>query len=519
MPLNPLLGAAPLAEEDHVWTLIKSYEETCRNLRELRAQILSLQAQESVLETKRISIHSFLAVVSRPARDMVFATSDIMERIFAYAVRPTAEDETDHAFYSEDVRRSDVYPVVLVIARVCSLWRATALHTPSLWQRIVFSGWGQAPEADSSCASFRLRFWLRQSFPLPLTIGWNDDKSSYDASHSSQDSEHSEKPATWVMSLFDALAAHSTRWQAAWLRIPFSEYRPYFPLDLLNLRDLHLHNIGDDSIPVLGTMPSLRTLTLSGWDVCEEVFPWQQLRSLHIFTDMEISHQTVQSCHNLERLYIYMGSEIAPFDIDRATELPSLRHLSIYFPLEYIPFAFLNLSALESLTIHLSDDNIPLAKDLVEFFERCLRLRTLQINFHQLEFQDDTPSPHFFAHPLLDSRILSCVLKCLTIGRLTEQFSALEEVHIDITSKREEVPALPIESVAFTALRLASLDTQELSLRFVWLHIPATFIEPLSHVLGSSSKLHVSSTSLDFNDTGANNFMDGDLLLPSVGDP
>ncbi|KAH8818968.1 hypothetical protein DL96DRAFT_1622564 [Flagelloscypha sp. PMI_526] len=532
MPLNPLLGAAPLAEEDHVWTLIKSYEETCRNLRELRAQILSLQAQESVLETKRISIHSFLAMASRPARDMVFATSDIMERIFAYAIRPTAEDKMEDAFYTKTIRHSNAYPVVLAIAGVCRLWRATAIHAPSLWQRIVFSGWREAPETDSSCASLRLRFWLRRSFPLPLTIDWNDDESSDDASRSSEDSYHYVKPAAWVMSLFNSLVAHSTRWQAASFRIPFSDYCPSFPLDLLNLKDLHLHNLGDDSIPVLGRMPSLRSLALSGWDVCEKVFPWQQLRSLHIFTTDVISHQAIQACHSVERLYINMGDYIPPFDIGHTTELPSLRHLSIFFPLEFVPFAFLNLGALEILTVRLSDDDIPVVSDSVEFFERCLRLSTLQINFHKLNSQGDTPFTSLFCSSTvrilklkltrllgLDSCILSCALQYLTLDHLAEQFSALEEVHIDITSDREDDHALSIESVAFTALKLATIDTQKPSLRSVWLHIPASFIESLSHVLKSSSKLHVSSTSLDFDDIGANSFMDGDLLLPDAEDP
>ncbi|KAH8818962.1 hypothetical protein DL96DRAFT_1820313 [Flagelloscypha sp. PMI_526] len=529
MPSNSLPGATPLDGEDPVWTLIKSYEETCRSLHKLRAQILSLQAQETVLEAKRISVYSILALVSRPARDMVFATSDIMERIFAYAVRPTAEDEREDAFYSPTVRGSDVYPVVLAIAGVCSLWRATTIHTPSLWQRISFSGWEKAARTDLSCASFRLRAWLRRSFPLPLTVDWNDEDFSIlsdDGSHSSDNSHHSNWSGSCTTSLFESLAAHSTRWQAARLRIPFPEYSSSFPLALPNLKHLHLSNTGEGSIPILGSMPLLRNLALSGWEVSEEAFPWQQLTSFRIFNDVGIPRRAIQACHSLQRLYIDMVGNVAPFDIDQVTNFSSLCHLDLRFPLELVPLAFLNLSALNSMTVSFSGDDLPQGQVSVEFFERCSNLSILQIAFDEIDSPTDTLFTSIFCSstvrilklkltPLmgLDSRTISGVLKCLTISHLTEKFSALEEVHIDVISAREDAHALAIESVAFTALRLVSPDVQQPSLRSVCLHIPETLIEPLSHVLGSSSRLHVSSTPLDFDDRGINYFIDGDLLL------
>ncbi|KAH8824786.1 hypothetical protein DL96DRAFT_1817435 [Flagelloscypha sp. PMI_526] len=532
MPWNSLPGATPLDGEDPVWTLIKSYEETCRNLRELRAQIFSLQAQETVLEAKRISVYSILALISRPARDMVFATSDIMERIFFYAVHPTIENEIEDAFYSRTVRHSDAYPGVLAIVRVCSRWRATAIHTPSLWQRIRFRGWKKAAKTDISCASFRLRAWLRRSFPLPLTVDWNHEDFSHffhDASHSSDDSHHSDQSASWTMSLFESLAAHSTRWQAAKLRIPFPEYSSSFPLALPNLQHIHLNNIGDGPIPNLGSMPLLRNLALSGLEVSEEAFPWQQLTSLRIFNDTGIARQAIQACRSLERLYIDMVGYVAPFDIDQVTNFSSLRHLSIRYPLELVPFAFLNLSALDSIAVFFTDDDLPQEQVSVEFFERCSNLSILQINFDEVESPNDTLFTTIFRSSTvrtlklkltrvlgLDGRIISRVLRCLTINHLTEAFSALEEVHIDVISAWADDHALPIESVAFAALRLASPDAQQPSLRSVCLHIPETLIEPLSHVLGSSSRLRVSSTPLDFDDRGINYFMDGDLLLSDM---
>ncbi|KAH8818921.1 hypothetical protein DL96DRAFT_375654 [Flagelloscypha sp. PMI_526] len=529
-----MLTANSLGGEDPVWTLIKSYEETCHDLRELRAQISSLQAQESVLEAKRISVQSILAHVC-PARDQLFATSDIMERIFVYAVCPTAGENTE-AFYSESHRYSDAYPVVHSIARVCSLWRATAIHTPRLWQRIIFSGWRKSTEIDFPCASFRLRSWLRRSFPLPLTIHWNDDDPGHsdddsihsdDASNSDNDSTRSDEPGPWTMRLFDSLVAHSARWHAVTLWIPFPRYCSYFPIFLPNLKDLHLYNTGDDPIPVLGSMPLLRNLAISGGDVSEGAFPWQQLTTLRIFNDIGIPTQAIQACRTLESLYVDMDDYVPPFVIDHATTLPSLRHLSIFFPLELMPLTFLDLTVLESMSVNLQYNDLPPDHQLAEFLERCSNLTTLQIKLNGLGSHNYPRfSSNFHSRTVrvlklrlvevlcLGRRALSDLLKLFTASRLTEQFSALEEIHIDCTCDLEGDYARSIETVAFTALGLASSDAQGLSLRSIWLHIPPTLVEPLSYALSSCPKLHVSSTPLDFDFIGVNCFMDGDLLLP-----
>ncbi|KAH8824966.1 hypothetical protein DL96DRAFT_1611437 [Flagelloscypha sp. PMI_526] len=506
-----MLSATSLPGEDPVWTLIKSYEETRRNLHKLRTQIASLQLQETALEARRISVLSILAMVSRPARDKVFATFDIMERIFEHAVSPTSDDAKD-AFYSHAVRNSDAYPVVHAIARVCSLWRATAIHASSLWQRITFSGWRGAAAIDFACTSFRLCSWLRRSLPLPLTIHWSDDQSSY-----------SDEVVPWMKSLFDALAAHSPRWQTAKLRIPFPQYSSFFPLTLPNLKDLYFRNNGDGSAPSLGSMPSLRNLALSGLGVISQMaFPWHHLTTLRFFGEIRVPRQTIQACLTLERLYIDMDNIVSPFHLNQTTKLPSLCHLSLRFPLQKLPLTFLDLVALDSITISYRYHDLPPLQESVQFLSRSSRLRILQIDFEELGFQDHSHFSVFSSSTVHILRLkltnvlgdpVSCLLKFVTISHLKEQFSALEEIHIDATSTEEGAPVLTIESVIFTAVQLASTGAQMPSLKSVWLHIPAAFIESLSHTRRSISKLQLSSTPLDFDNVGIDYFMDGHCLL------
>ncbi|KAH8818923.1 hypothetical protein DL96DRAFT_375680 [Flagelloscypha sp. PMI_526] len=465
MPLHRLPTTTSLPGDDPVWALIKSYEETCRNLREMRAQIVSLQAQESLLEARRISINSTLAMVSRRARDQVFATSEIMESIFAFAVCPTTEDNTDYypedAFYSQAVRYSDAYPVVHAIARVSSLWRNIAHHTPRLWQRIVFSRWRLAPRADHSCASFRLRSWLRRSFPLPLIIQWEDLYSEPDQS------------VPWGMPLFDSLTAHSFRWQTAKLQIRFPRYNSSFPLALPKLENLYFYGLGDDSIPALGSMPLLRNLALVGSDTASATtFPWQQLTSLGIFRTNNIPYAVIQSCCTLERLYV--DTTGAPFDVEQVVELPSLRHFSLLSPLGEGPLGFLNLTNLDSMTINYDHADLPSVQESTVFFERSSNLRILQINIHQLYSQTFTPLFSIFRSRSVrvlklkldvwvlstDRATLSVLLPQLTPSHIMEQFPTLEEIHIDITSACEIGNALSIESIAFATLNLVPLDGQ-----------------------------------------------------------
>ncbi|KAH8818922.1 hypothetical protein DL96DRAFT_375661 [Flagelloscypha sp. PMI_526] len=511
-PLHSLRTTTPILGEDPVWTLIKSYEKTCRNLRELRAQIASLQAQEALLEASRISTNSALASVSRPARDQVFSTLEIMESIFAFAVRPTAQEKTD-AFYSRKVRYSDAYPVVHAIARVCSLWRNIAIHAPRLWQRIVFSRWHKARKTDFACASFRLQSWLRRSFPLPLIIDWCDSEAECYQLES------------WSNSLFNSLSAHSSRWQAVRLEITLPRYNACFPLALPRLKDLSLCCFGGGSVPTLGSMPLLRNLALDAYSTVDErAFPWQQLTTLRIFNDTGIPRQAIQACCALERLYVYMGGIGSPFDIDQATELPSLRHFSVLNLLQQLPLGLLNLSLLESMTVAFEHYDIPSIRALAVFFERASSLQTLEINIYEFNSYIHAPLLSFIRSRsvrvlklklskfLLDRHNLSSLLPLLTPRYMMEQFSALEEIHIDVMSAEEKVHDLLIESIVLATLDLVPPDAQEPSLKSVWLHIPASFIEPLSHAF-RSSKLQVSSTPLDFDDLGANYFMDGDLLL------
>ncbi|KAH8824967.1 hypothetical protein DL96DRAFT_1611438 [Flagelloscypha sp. PMI_526] len=187
----------------------------------------------------------------------------------------------------------------------------------------------------------------------------------------------------------------------------------------------------------------------------------------------------------------------------------------------------LNLGFLDSMTVDYISSDLPSIQESGEFFERSSRLQILQVNFRELEPQDHISFFSVFRSRAVrilrlkldhvlgldDSSVLLSLLTCLTTSCLTQNFSALKEIHLDATSTDEEPCALSIESITFTAVRLASTADQTSSPLSVQLHIPASFIEPLSHTFESSEKLRVSSTPLDFDVIGVDSFMDGDLLL------
>ncbi|KAH8818959.1 hypothetical protein DL96DRAFT_1820310 [Flagelloscypha sp. PMI_526] len=501
---------------DQVWSIIKSYEETCRALREIESEITALQQKQSELEFQRSSQHAMLVKLSQPAKERVFSSFDVLQQIFTYAIEPAMYDAAEDFIYVH--ASPQVLPTVFSLASVSSLWRNTALRSPTLWQRIGFAGGCDLSPAHSTCIFHRVECCIRRSFPLPLIIRWED----FDVSRKKTE------PCCWAKSLFEVVAFHSHRWQAAKLNLPFEYYKSIFPLNMPKLEALAFGNVAENPRDLkLGSMPSLRTLGLMDYGDFEIALPWDQLTTISASQCITMVDSPLKNCKRLERLYVEAGVGGFAFQVPNPISLAEMWYLSICSEPADIPWSNLTMPALECLTM---DHRYPFHQqpdDLHRFLERCPRLHLLQIRLCSLESNFTSLEAEALLNPFSSPTVrtlqltlpwpckhIQPLLSFLTVHQLMKQFPALHHIHISLGELRLTQSPSGAEDAVVQAIFALSHDIErhystcnaQLPLQMVHLHTISPHDDILSQNYLTSPHLRVTSTPLEFERDGEVHF-------------
>ncbi|KAH8818920.1 hypothetical protein DL96DRAFT_375652 [Flagelloscypha sp. PMI_526] len=506
---------------DHVWSLIKSYEETCRTLRKVQAELAILQNKESQLAAQRTSQLATLMKFSQPAKERVFNMFDLLQQILVYAVEPRTRDEAEDFTYISIF--PNIIPTVFAVASVSSMWRQTALRSPNLWRRIDFYGDEDISIDHKARVVHRVQSCLRRSFPLPLLIRWED---------AAPTAPEERGPSSWVKNLFEMLTLHSHRWQWVKLRLPLVYYQSLFPLNMPKLEALTVNDT-EDNVPgslSMGPMPLLRSLGLFSPNFSDIGIPWHQLTAVSALDCVGMVDLIFKNCKHLERLHIDPGPGNPSLGAPAPIYLEGLRHLGVCSNPANFPWPSLTVPALEILTIDNKYLLVPQSDALRQFLERCSRLQLLQIRLFQLNRKPTSMdlAPLFETVFSTTVRILQFQLSTwnkhlisflsrLTLHRLKKQFPALHQIHIDVTPimSRNLCEDTSIgDAIIHTLLTLSndieqccSNDGAPYPLQMIYLHTSSSHSE--TNI--TAPHLQVTTTRLNIDTEGENLFPIGHL--------
>ncbi|KAJ7078034.1 hypothetical protein B0H15DRAFT_861014 [Mycena belliarum] len=222
----------------------------------------------------------------------------------------------------------------LVLAGVCSAWRAVAISTPALWKHFKHA------RSSRDTLYSRLVSWLPRAGNLPLSV----DIDLFNAA--SPDA---------ILAL---LATYTSQWKSLAITsprsIPFfvdAPRAPFSHLETLGL-DIHLrHGEMPPCMTAFEAAPRLRDVSLSGVSLLHVTLPWTRL------TTLTVTRQSVAQCvlilaqtPNLETLSTRaLSDDPAPTPPAPPLVLPHLHTLKMHFKLTLLDH--LTLPALARLEL------------------------------------------------------------------------------------------------------------------------------------------------------------------------
>lgn len=214
-----------------------------------------LDKQQQELERSLLNQQALLA----PVR---YVPSEVLSEIFIWCLpRVDPNDEFDENIFLDD-------GVPLLLAEICSRWRAIALSTPQLWTTISVhfpSNVGRVLEA--------VQMWLKRSGSLPLAVNirWRSFEKEY---------LQFANNANW--SSLDAILAQADRWRYAYLVLPGKDLRRIAKVQhrLTKLSRVHIDISTREETAVFADLPNLQSVDfLPGTVTSHFQLPWSRLKS------------------------------------------------------------------------------------------------------------------------------------------------------------------------------------------------------------------------------------------------
>ncbi|KDR83093.1 hypothetical protein GALMADRAFT_869696 [Galerina marginata CBS 339.88] len=322
-----------------------------KDLNELDVEILQFERHLLDLKAKRVAVQDtvkkYTSIISIVRRIPI----DILHQIF-YHCLPT---------HRNPVMAASEAP--LLLTRICSSWRATALSSPRIWARLhipfsdehLFSDeqshrpYFQSNQKAAESLQLRCRIikeWLDRSGTCPLSISIHFS-SPFWRTRNPSDAESSDI----TQEFFRILVLQSQRWENLELIMPMEIYLKLESMisnDMLPMLKsfkaiLHLQRPGAANIGPpfsLPKAPNLLTVSLSAGTACFWKSPnppiiWSRLTYLSVHTPFSITDilDLLKTCNGLVHCEVNIMDGVIEdqpdLDLQEQVSLPSLRSFSI----------------------------------------------------------------------------------------------------------------------------------------------------------------------------------------------